>query len=91
MLVFSPTFLQAQPTPRPLEARPAETGVRSEGDISKTVSQKKAVMVAKDVAAVLVFYWARSIAPLSVGVYGIRGKRSLRPATEERDLILMAL
>lgn len=42
MLVFSPTFLQAQPTPQPLEARPAETCIRSESDISKTVSQKKA-------------------------------------------------
>lgn len=68
VLVFLPTFLQAQPTPRPLEARPAESHIRSEGDISKTVSQKKAVMVAKDVAAVLVFYWALSIAPLSIGV-----------------------
>lgn len=65
---FLTDFSASAAYPRPLEARPAETRIRSEGDISKTVSQKKAVMVAKDVAAVLVFYWALSIAPLSIGV-----------------------
>lgn len=52
---FLADFSASTAYPRPLEARPAETRFRSEGVISKTVSQKKAVMVAKDVAAVLVF------------------------------------
>lgn len=53
---FSASTAYPPPHPRPLEARPAETRIRSEGVISNTVSQKKkAVMVAKDVAAVLVF------------------------------------
>lgn len=34
----------------------------------KLCHKKKAVMVAKDVAAVLVFHWALSMAPLSAGV-----------------------
>lgn len=63
VLVFFLTFLQAQPAPHPpapshpdpLEARPAETCARSEGVKSKMVSQEKAVMAGKDVAAVGVF------------------------------------
>jgi len=75
VLVFSPTFLQAQKPPPPSPPPTTPRGETSRNPhqirrwhIKNRVAKKKAVMVAKDVAAVLVFYWALSIAPLSIGV-----------------------
>lgn len=94
--VFFSTFLQAQPAPHPpapdpLEARPAETCTRSEGVISKIVSQEKAVMAGKDVAAVRVFLLGSlHCSPVFWGCTVSEGA-ALGPDMWKWDLILMAL
>lgn len=55
VLVFSLTFLQAQPTPDPLRRDQQKPASDQKVSYQKPCHKKKAVMVAKDVAAVLVF------------------------------------
>lgn len=93
VLVFSLTFLQAQPTPDPSRRDQQKPASDQKVSYQKAVSQKrKAVMVAKDVAALLVFLLGPvPRLPCLLGLYGIRGKRTLRPAMQKRDLISTSL
>lgn len=91
-LFLVPTFLQAQPThPDPWRQDQQKPEPDQKVTYQKPCHKKQAVMAAEDVAAVRVFDWALSVAPLSAGVVRHHRENSLRPALERWDLILMAL